>query len=428
MLTTGASAHNWAGNITFGPERLHRPSSLDELRRIVAGAARVRALGTGHSFNRIADTDGDLVRVDGLPRRIEIDPAAGTVTVSAGLRYVEVAAELQAAGWALANMASLPHITVAGSVATGTHGSGDGNRGLASAVAAVEVVGPDGDLVAFRRDADADADADRFPGAVVSLGALGPVVALTLDIEPSFEVAQWVYTGVPLDALGSRFDEITGAAYSVSTFTDWHGGLATVWLKRRTDRDGSGHPGADWLGGAPAKEPWHPIAGMPARFCTRQLGVPGPWNARLPHFRAEFTPSRGEELQSELFLPRAAAPAAFAALRELGPALAPVLQISEVRTIAAEDQWMSPAFGRDSVALHFTWVKDEEAVRPVLARMEELLLPLGARPHWGKVTTAAPAAVAARYEHLDSFARLLSAHDPEGRFRNAFVSELLAER
>ncbi|RBM16153.1 FAD-binding protein [Streptomyces sp. PT12] len=422
MLTSGASAHNWAGNITFRAERLHQPASLDELRRVVAGARRVRTLGSGHSFNRIADTEGDLVRVDGLPRRVDIAPDGARVTVSAGLRYAEVASALHAAGHALPNLASLPHISVAGSVATGTHGSGNARRALSSAVSAVELVGPDGDLLTLTRDADPD----RFPGAVVNLGALGVVTALTLDIEPSYEVAQWLYTGVPLDALSTRFDEISGAAYSVSTFTDWHSGLGTVWLKRRVDQDGLGHPGDDWLGGTPAREPWHPIPGMPAHHCTEQLGVPGPWHARLPHFRMEFTPSRGEELQSELLLPRAAAPAAFAALRELGAAFAPVLQTSEVRTVAGDDQWLSPAYGRDSVALHFTWIPDAQAVRPVIAAVEERLLPLGARPHWGKVSTASPADIVAAYERFGDFAELLTSHDPSGRFRNAFVDDLLA--
>ncbi|WP_129843212.1 FAD-binding protein [Streptomyces sp. RFCAC02] len=421
MLTTGSPAHNWAGNITFAAERLHRPGSVDELRRVVAAARRVRVLGTGHSFNRIADTDGDLVRVDGLPRRVEVDPDARTVTVSAGLRYAEVAAALQEAGFALANMASLPHISVAGSVATGTHGSGDGQRGLAASVAAVELVGPEGDLVRI----DRSADPGRFPGAVVNLGALGAVTALTLDIEPSFDVAQWVYNDVPLDAVADGFDEVTGAAYSVSTFTDWAGGRGTVWLKRRVDQDGTGHPGDAWLGGTPARGQWHPIAGMPADYCTRQEGVPGPWLERLPHFRAEFTPSRGEELQSELFVPRAAAPAAFAELRALGGLLAPVLQVSEVRTIAADDMWLSPAQGRDSVGLHFTWVLDPAAVTPVLAAVEERLWPLGARPHWGKLTTARPEDIAARYPHMDDFRALARSLDPQGRFRNEHVDALL---
>ncbi|UED87257.1 FAD-binding protein [Streptomyces profundus] len=420
MQTTGALAHNWAGNITFGAARLHRPTSIDELRRIVAGAERAHVLGSGHSFNTIADTAGDLIRVDRLPRRVEIDRDRRTVTLSAGLRYGELTAELHAAGLALANLASLPHISVAGSVATGTHGSGNERRGLASAVRAMEFVGPDGET----HTVDAESDPERFPGAVVHLGALGVVTALTLETEPTFEVAQWVYTGVPLDAVAAHYPEISASAYSVSVFTDWHSGEATVWLKRRTDREDAGRPGERWFGGTPAAGPWHPIPGMPATFCTRQGGVPGPWHERLPHFRSEFTPSGGEELQSELFLPRERAADAVAALREIAAQFAGVLQIAEIRTIAADELWLSPAQGRDSVALHFTWVKDQAAVLPVLAAVESRLLPLGARPHWGKLTCATPATVVELFPRFADFRRLAASLDPEGCFRNAFLDAL----
>ncbi|TDC73787.1 FAD-binding protein [Streptomyces hainanensis] len=421
MLTTGTPVRNWAGNITFGAERWHRPSTIDELRRIVATARQVRVLGAGHSFSDIADTTGDLVRLDGLPRRVEIDPESATVTVGGGLRYADFCAEVHAAGFALANLASLPHITVAGAVATGTHGSGNGVPGLASSVAAIELIGPEGDPVRLSRAEDPE----RFAGAVVNLGALGPVTALTLDLERGYDVAQWVYTDVPLDAVLAGFDEVTGAGHSVSTFTDWRSGLGTIWLKRRLDRDGAGHPGTEWLGGRLADAPRHPIPGQPPESCTPQLGAPGPWYDRLPHFRLEFFQGEGDELQSELFVPRAAVRDAFAALTGLGDRIAPLLHVSEVRTVAADELWLSPSQGRDSVGFHFTWHRRPEAVLDVVAAIEERLLPLGARPHWGKVTAAEPAVIAARYDRFADFRRLVLDHDPVGRFRNAYVARLL---
>jgi xylitol oxidase len=420
MPTTGAPT-NWAGNIAFSAARLHRPDSIAALRKLVGSSARVRALGTGHSFNRIADTPGDLISVAGLPRMIEIDTATATASVSAGLRYAEVAEHLHRAGFALPNLASLPHISVAGACATGTHGSGDGNGGLATAVTALRLVGPDGDVTELnRRD-----DPDSFPGAVVSLGALGVVTSLTLDLVPGFEMAQYVYQGLPLDLLASEFESVFAAAYSVSVFTNWAGGDAAVWLKQRIERDAPGEaPAARWLEARLADSPQHPVPGMPAEFCTQQGGVPGPWHERLPHFRADFTPSSGEELQSEFLLPRAAAPQAAAALRALADRIAPVLQISEIRTVAADGLWLSPAYGRDSVAFHFTWVKDTAAVTPVVAAVEERLIPLGARPHWGKVFTLPPAAVASGYEYSGDFRRLMLEQDPGGKFRNAYVDAL----
>ena len=414
------SPRNWAGNITFGAARLHRPSSVEELRRIVAGAESVRALGTGHSFNRIADTDGDLVRLDGLPERVDVDRAASTVTVSAGLRYARVAERLHAEGYALANLASLPQISVAGACTTATHGSGNGRPSLAAAVAALRLVGPDGRLTELRRERPQD----RLDGAVVALGALGVVTDVTLDVEPTYDVAQWVYTGLSGDRLDENFEEISAAAYSVSVFTDWASDDSQIWLKRRTDREGAGHLGRTWLGTRLADGPLHPIPGISPAHCTEQLGVPGPWHRRLPHFRPDFTPSSGAELQSELLLPRAAAREAFEAVRRLGHRIAPVLQTAEIRTVAADGLWLSPAYRQESVALHFTWTEDAAAVLPVLEAVEEQLLPLGARPHWGKVTTVAPGDLAARYERAADFTRLMLDHDPAGKMRNAFVNQV----
>jgi xylitol oxidase len=406
---------NWSGNVVYRAARTHRPGGVDELRRVVAGARRVRALGSGHSFSRVADTTGELVRLDGLPPAVEIDQVRATATVPAGMRYAEVAAQLHRSGLALANMASLPHISVAGSCATGTHGSGDAQRSLAASVVALQLVGPDGDLLDLGRDSDPE----NFPGAVVALGAAGIVTRLTLRVEPAFEVAQTVRVGVPLDEIAGGFDEVFGAAYSVSAFTRWRDGEANVWLKRRTDR-----PEPSWSGGRPAPGQMHPVPGMPPAACTDQLGEPGPWHERLPHFRPEFTPSAGEELQSEWLLPRAEAPKAIAAIRELTDRLAPVLYVSEIRTVRADDLWLSPAHERDSVAFHFTWHPDPDAVLPVIAELDALLMPLAARPHWGKITTAAPATIVASYRRAPDFARLIASLDPDGTFRNPYVDAL----
>jgi xylitol oxidase len=403
---------NWAGNVAFGAARTHRPESVDALRRIVADTGRIRAIGTAHSFSRVADTTHDLVGLDGLPPTVEIDTANSTATVAAGMRYADVATRLHEAGFALANLASLPHISVAGSCATGTHGSGRTRQSLAAAVAGLRLVTATGDTVELRRDTT------DFAGAVVALGALGVVTHVTLDIEPAYEMAQRVHLDVPLDDLATGLDEVLDAAYSVSVFTNWHD-WAMAWLKYRTDQ-----PRPDWHGGRPAPDNVHPVPGASPEFCSEQLDVPGHWYERLPHFRPEFTPSAGDELQSEFFVARADAPAAFAAIREIGHLVAPVVHTAEIRAVRADDLWLSPAYGRDSVTFHFTWIADAAAIAPVLAAAEERLLPLGGRPHWGKLTTAAPPDIIARYERAGDFARLMREYDPAGKFRNAFVDDL----
>lgn len=411
---------NWAGNIDFRAARVHHPSTLDELRRIVVEADRVRVLGTGHSFNRVADTDGDLLRVDALPAEIEIAADRRSATVAAGLRLAAIAEQLQAAGLALPNLPSLPHISLAGAVMTATHGSGDGNQNLAAFVRGIRLVTADGEVVELNRG-----ESEDFDGAVVALGALGVVTHLTVDVEPTFEVAQHVYHGVPLEELTARQAEIFASGYSVSGFTDWGSGTVSVWRKLRADAAGGfEQPQPKWLSGTLATEPAHPVPGMPTENCTAQLAVPGPWHERLPHFRPEFTPSSGKELQSEFFIPREHAAEAFDAVRELGAEVARVLQISEIRTIAADELWLSPCYRRDAVALHFTWIAELAAVAPVLASVENALLPLGARPHWGKVFLSGPAAALATYERAQDFSTLIDRYDPAGKFRNAFVDGL----
>ncbi|MFE9434504.1 FAD-binding protein [Streptomyces sp. NPDC006640] len=409
---------NWAGNITYAAEELHRPASLAALRALVARSTRVRVLGSGHSFNRIAEPgpDGVLLSLAALPPAIDVDTAARTVRVSGGVRYAELARAVHAKGFALHNMASLPHISVAGSVATGTHGSGVANGSLASAVREIELVTADGSpLTVSRGD-------DRFDGAVTALGALGVVTALTLDVEPDFEVSQHVFTELPLEGLD--FETVAASAYSVSLFTDWERpGFRQVWLKRRTDR-----PLPDFPWAEPATEAMHPVPGMPARNCTRQFGVPGPWHERLPHFRAEFTPSSGSELQSEYLLARSDALDALHALDAIRGTIAPLLQICEVRTVAADRQWLSPAYGRDTVALHFTWVDDTEAVLPVVRSVERALEPFAPRPHWGKVFAVPPEILRERYARMTDFRTLVDGLDPAGTFTNAFVADLLPPR
>ncbi|AEN14232.1 FAD-binding protein [Streptomyces sp. SID8360] len=412
-----AVGQNWARNITFAARRLHTPASVAELQEIVATGSAIRALGTGHSFNTVADTEGELVSVAGLPRVVEIDPSARTATVSAGLRFGEFTGELHRNGLALHNLGSLPHISVAGACATGTHGSGVTNRALAGAVRALEIVTADGALAKVGRG-----DAD-FPGAVVSLGALGVVTRVTLDLVPAFEIRQWVYEGLPQDQLLGRFDEVMSEAYSVSLFTSWRDDpIDQVWLKRRTGASAPGTAPRRWLGATLAEGPRHPVPGMPARHCTEQEGTPGPWHARLPHFRLEFTPSNGDELQSEYFVDRSDAAAAYQALDRIREQIAPLLQIGEIRTVAADDLWLSPAQGRDSVAFHFTWVPDGAAVAPVVAAVEEALAPFAARPHWGKVFSTPPGTLRGLYDHYADFERLTERWDPRGTFRNDFLA------
>ena len=409
---------NWAGNHTYRAERLHRPTTLEQVQEIVASAPRIRVLGSRHSFTGIADS-AELVSLEAVHTAasplagIDVDREAGTVSLGGGVRYGELAEVLRDAGAALHNLASLPHISVAGAVATATHGSGVSNGNLATAVAALEMVTSSGEVVrASRGDAD-------FDGMVVGLGALGVVTRLTLDVEPAFEVEQRVFEGLAWDALSEHFDEIMACGYSVSLFTLWGDDVDMVWVKARTDRGGA--PDGDLFGAVPARVDRNPVIGLDPTPCTPQLGRPGLWSDRLPHFRMGFTPSAGDELQSEYLLPSGSAVAALEAVRSLAERIRPLLLACEVRTVAADRLWMSTAYDQDSVALHFTWRPAPAAVADVLVDLERVLSPFAARPHWGKVFRAGAAAIAPLYERHADFVRLTGRLDPRGAFRNAWL-------
>ncbi len=412
---------NWAGNIEYGAARFHAPTSVDEVQSIVVAAAKVRGLGSRHSFNTIADTKGDLVSLAALPPQVELDTQARTVTVGGGIKYGELATQLHENGWALANLASLPHISVAGACATATHGSGAGNGNLATAVQAMELVTASGELIDISRDDDPE----LVDALAVGLGAFGIVTRLTLSVEPTFDVAQRVYEHLPMATAIGRLDEIMGAGYSVSLFTSWRSDeVEQLWIKRRV-APGSGHDD-EWsrFGATPATSDMHPIAELSAEPCTPQLGVPGAWHDRLPHFRMGFTPSSGEELQSELFVAAVDAAAAMQTLVDLHDVLAPVLMISEVRAVAADTLWMSPCYQRDCIAFHFTWIPSWSEVEPVLATMEAALEPFAPRPHWGKLSTSSGEVIRARVPRIDAFEQLVNEWDPTKKFRNPYLENL----
>lgn len=409
---------NWAGNVAYGAERIVRPRSLDELRDALSEPGPVHALGSRHSFNRIADVDGTLVDLSALPTEVH-DAGAGAVRVSGGARYGDIVEELHRRGLALSNLASLPHISVVGAVATATHGSGDRIGSLATAVRGLTLLTADGEERALRRG-----DAD-FAGAVVSLGALGIVTSIELDVEPTYDVAQSVHEGPRWDAVLADLDAVTGAGTSVSVFTRWTDPERAdqLWVKQRTDAGPVDDELLRRLGTTPAVQPRHPILGAPAEACTTQLGIAGPWHERLAHFRLEFTPSAGDEIQSEYLVPRADAPAAIEAVRALAPRIAPLLHVCEIRTVAADELWLSSAYGVDVVGIHFTWRREQAAVEALLPDIEAAL-PETARPHWGKVFALDGAEVRRRYPRWDAFAELRRRLDPAGRFRNAYLEAL----
>jgi len=413
---------NWAGNYVYRAVRLHRPTTVEQVQEIVSRCSKVRVLGSRHSFNAIADSTEDLISLEHFDQVITLDREHHTVTIEGGVRYGPLCQYLHREGFALHNLASLPHISVAGACATATHGSGNRNGNLATAVVALEIVTAKSDLIALSREQHTD----QFQGAVVGLGGLGVVTRLTLHIEPTFEMHQTLYENLALPELKNHFDEITDSAYSVSLFTDWRdASFNQVWLKQRATVSASETETSNFFGATPATKNLHPIGALSAENCTEQMGIPGAWYERLPHFKMDFTPSSGEELQTEYLIPRQFAVAAIEAVNQIRGQIAPLLQISEIRTVAADTLWMSPCYGQPCVALHFTWKMDWEAVRQLLPLLEKQLAPFQAHPHWGKLFTLPPKQLRTLYERFSDFQDLLRYYDPHGKFRNAFLDNYI---
>lgn len=428
ILTTAAIAplesceskparRNWAGNITYLSDNLFEPASIDELRELIVKTKNIKGQGTSHSFNGIDNSIHGFVRLSKLNQVLSLDEATMTVTVQAGMRYGELGKYLEARGYALHNLASLPHISIAGAIATSTHGSGDKNGSLSTAIRGMKIMNASGEII--------DAGGD-LPSTIVHLGALGIVTEVTLAIQSTFQVRQYVYQYLPMNALKNHFDEIFSSGYSVSLFFDWASeNINQVWVKKRVTADDPADAPTEVFGAKLASRDLHPIESISAVNCTPQMGVAGPWHERLPHFKLDFTPSAGEELQAEYFVPRANAYDAIAAVYALRDKVNPLIQVSEVRSIAADNLLMSPFRQQDSIAIHFTWKKDWDGVKSVLPLIESALAPFNVRPHWGKLFTLDPPVLQGRYSTLGEFRTLVKKFDPEGKFRNEFLESKL---
>ncbi len=411
---------NWAGNLTYSTNNVFYPKTVPEVQALVKKTDRLRGLGTRHCFNSIADSKYNLISSNNLKNILSLDTVNHSVTVEGGIKYGELSPYLDKKGFALQNLASLPHISVAGSITTATHGSGVKNGNLSTAVRALEIVIADGSVVTISKEKDGD----LFNGAVVGLGALGIITKVTLDLLPTFTMRQQVFTKLPLDQLKDHFVDIISAGYSVSLFTDWQSdSINEVWIKDKVNPDIKYHGPEEFFGAKAATKDLHPIIELSAENCTPQMGKPGPWYERLPHFKMGFTPSSGKELQTEYFIPQQNAVEAILAIQSLGKQIGPHLFISEIRTIAADELWLSPCRNQHSVTIHFTWKQEWDEVSKLLPLIEKELAPFNARPHWGKLFTIPPEVLESRYEKLSDFKKLVAYYDPKGKFKNDFLSQ-----
>lgn len=410
---------NWAGNLEYSTDNVHYPKTVEQVQEVVKKLNKLKALGSRHSFSKIADSTENQVSLKELNKVVLLDKASNTVTIEAGMRYGELAPYLHENGYALHNLASLPHISIAGACATATHGSGVKNGNLSTGVSAIEFVNAAGDVVTLSKEKDSE----QFYGAVVGLGALGIVTKLTLDLQPTFNMKQVVYRNLPMKELEKNFYAILSGGYSVSLFTDWKNkNINEVWIKTRVD-DGDTTPAApEFFGARLATQNMHPVEDQSAETVTEQMGVRGPWFERMPHFKMGFKPSTGKELQSEYFVPIVHAYEAMIAIEKLHEKITPHLFISEIRTIKADNFWMSPCYKKDCVTFHTTWKQEVDTVNSLMPLIEEQLAPFNPIPHWAKLFTMSPTVLQSRYEKIADFKQMVNHYDPYGKFRNEFLN------
>ena len=410
---------NWSENIEYRSVELRRPSSTEELQTLVAGASKVKALGTRHSFNRVADTDGLHVCLDQLDLDVSVDLEAMTATIPGSWSYSEVGKALDDAGVALKNMGSLPHISLAGATATGTHGSGSSNQILAAEISSIEMVTAEGSLTTI------DNAMPEFNAVAVGLGAFGVITTMTLDVVPAYQMRQDIYRVTSWDAFLKNLEEVMASAYSVQVHADFSSpDIRAIWQKSlvQTSDDGESVltevPATRW--GAERLD----IDEIDPGRITRL--IPGPWHERLPHFTPESSPSLGgDELQTEYFVDRSDAVDALNALREMGERIDAHLHGSEIRTVAADEIWLSPTTGRDCLTIGLTWKKHPAEVQALLPDIEAALAPFAPTAHWGKLFAFGRDELEAQYERLDDFVSLAKQMDPAGKFSNRFLQRLL---
>lgn len=416
----GPHLKNWAGNLAYSTGNVHYPKTVEQVQAVVKKCNKLTALGSQHAFNTIADSTENLVSLKEMNKVILLDKTTNTVTVEAGMKYGELAPYLHQNGYALHNLASLPHISVAGSCATATHGSGVNNGNLSTGIVAIEFVNAAGEIVNLSKT-----DGEQFLGAIVGLGALGVVTKLTLELQPTFNMKQYVYRNLPMAVLEKNFDAIMSSGYSVSLFTDWKNkNVNEVWVKSKATADDIAAV-PELFGAKLATKNLHPIEDIAAENCTEQMGVSGPWFERMPHFKMGFKPSAGKELQAEYFVPIEHAYDAMIAVEKLHEKITPHLFISEIRTIHEDNLWMSPCYKKNCVALHTTWKQEVNTVMNLLPLVEAQLAPFNARPHWAKLFTMAPSVLQSRIEKLADFKELVKKYDPNGKFRNDFLNRNL---
>jgi L-gulono-1,4-lactone dehydrogenase len=421
---------NWAGTHSCVPVAIEHPKSAREVagavRRAAEAGRTVRAAGAGHSFSPCVPTDGTLVRLDRLDRILDADPATGLVKAEAGITLAALNAGLEARGLALPNLGDIDAQSLAGALATGTHGTGARLQNLSAQVEALELVDGAGERRTLTRE-----DGDLLRAARVGLGSLGIVTAVTLRCVPAFRL-RGVDTTLPLEEALDGLDERVDAHDHFEFWTFPHSPLALTRTNDRTDAPVSAPgPARAWLHDVLLDNHALELLSRTGRRFPRAIprinrlaaaAAPGRERVDASH-RIFASPRLVRFDEMEYAIPREHAADAVRGAREIlerHPVNFPV----ELRFVAADTALLSPAHGRDTayVAVHVFKGMDGE---PPFREVEKLMAAWGGRPHWGKRSFLAARELRTRYPKWDAFAAARAELDPDGRFENAWARRTL---
>ena len=434
----GDIPQNWAKTVYYN-HTIHYPKTVEEIQHILQYHAKIRVLGSMHSFNNITklpqEFNGVYISMSNMNQVIKCCRGE-RVTIQPGITFGELGEYLHERNFGFHNMASLPHITVGGAISTGTHGAGVFNGNLASHVMQVKLISADGKLRTYRIGQDPE-----FQHIPVSFGLAGIIVEIELDIVPDYDIQQCIYENLPFNTIKkSDYKTAFSSAYSFSIFTQWKNRKFTsIWAKYRLRKGRNGNEESimidcpDMNKIKPSSNKVHPLPGGDTSFVSGGIGknYKEPGYVGLPHFLMEGVPSQGEELQSEYFVSSHMFDVVIEVLFhhfEENPKLYDLLYVSEMRFVAGDKLTLSPqhVLG-SSIGFHFTWKKEFDQVVDALKGIENVLKPYNALPHMGKLFTMTGRELEGKYgqRNLRAFQSFVAPLDPLKKFVNPFLQNLI---
>uniref|UniRef100_A0A915D0Y3 FAD-binding PCMH-type domain-containing protein n=1 Tax=Ditylenchus dipsaci TaxID=166011 RepID=A0A915D0Y3_9BILA len=415
---------NWGGNFNFSTQDIKYPTTTAGVQQLVKECkGKIRPVGTRHSFSEIANTNDTLICLVHMNLILSVDPSVPSVTVQAGITYTDLIPFLQSIGLAIPMMASLGEISIAGAINTAVHGSGAGIGNLATQVLGLQMVLADGSVVQYSKGQNDT----ELAAATVGLGALGIVTQVTLQAQPTYNLAINVFENMDMSVLDTQLYNITHSGYAINMWSTFGtpGVLDQVWITTKVDSNGvNAYGNVSQLYGAPAATAQSsPIAALPPTYVVPQMGIVGPYYERLTDYDLGLSGQEGQQTQSEYYVDFDDFVPALKALQTLSAEINAVVYVALFRITEKDELWMSPQYKKTTMAIHFSWQPKLDQVMALLPKIEAALAPFNPIPHWGKLYTLKPEQYLPLLPKYPEWREQVELHDPTHKFRNKWLEE-----